>query len=312
MVDITRHPREVVSPGIDFQWSKKLWVHNVFRVYEMLFGRRAGVRPDHAAGTNGEQYSYSWENLLAVYENIIRNLFILPKFRIVYVPQLQLAGMVRMGVSPFRFAIALDTSALSTEVNNTGQSWSHTQTGSNLILFAYDVAESTTTDPYSNMTYNSVAMTVGNSKASANRFCKAWYLTGAATGAHTIQPTLTSQFNQGASASYTGVNQSTVDNTSTASGTTANPVFTITPVAANCWTISGYVSDVTAGTAGTGTTTRQSGGAPMAIGDSNAPVTGGSLYTMNWTSNGNWGGVMISFAPVAATVNSGFFFFALR
>lgn len=313
MVDITRHPREIVTLGIDFEWSAKSWTHNIFRVYELIFGRRAGIRIEGVSDSEGFVYSYSWENLFAVYESLVRSLFTLPKFSIVYLPQLQLAGLTRDNVTPFRFAIAFDTSALSTETNNTGQSWSHTCTGSNLILSAFDTAESTTTDPYTNMTYNSVAMTVGNSKASTNRFLKAWYLISPATGANTVQPTLSSQFNQGASSSFTGVKQSTIDNTASASGITgSSPTFTIVPNTAGntCWVTNAFTDDNGSTFTLSGGTKRQQGSAPMALGDSAGTVSSAGV-TLTWTvsPSGNWAGVIMSMAPVATvTVNAGFFF----
>src|SRR5205085_12355012 len=42
MAVVTGAPRYVT----DVEWSSKSWTHNVFRLYELSFGRRWGIRPE--------------------------------------------------------------------------------------------------------------------------------------------------------------------------------------------------------------------------------------------------------------------------
>ncbi|MDE2020949.1 MAG: hypothetical protein KGJ13_11485, partial [Patescibacteria group bacterium] len=64
---ITNHPRELVTP----EWSKKSWTHNVFRAYELIFGRRAGIRAEISSffhkGTF-RQVSHTFEGQCALIE----------------------------------------------------------------------------------------------------------------------------------------------------------------------------------------------------------------------------------------------------
>lgn len=308
LATITRRNRYKV----DIQWSEHSYIYNLFRIYELIFWRREGIRPEMSAcvyeddhGVSKTLYSFhSWEAVCVHLEQTVRSFFKIPKFKFVkiYIPQFAPIG-VPFSKTPYLFAIAFDVSDISTESSNLGQSWVHTITGSNPILTVWDIAESSTTDPYSGMTFNSVNMTVANSKASTNRFCKAWYLTAPATGAaHGIVPALSpTQTNQGASISYSGASQGTIDGTAVNSAAaTANPSFTITPTVSNCWVASGYVADAGTPSGGTGTTSRRVGSAPMAVGDSNGTVSGST--TMNWTNtSSNWGGVIMSIAPFGTT-----------
>lgn len=311
---LTQHNRQKIVAGVDFEWSTS-WTYNLFRVYELIFWRREGIRAEMSATKNGVMTFHSWEAGLVYFETVIRA-FRLPKIVKVYVPVLAPIGFPTLPVLPqfaYKFAIALDTSAKSTESNNTGQSWTHTCTGSNGALHVGDTLESTTSDQYTNMTYNSVAMTASTSKASSNRFGKMWYKNGPPTGsAFTIQPTNTSQFNQGGSISFSGVNQTGIDNTATASGTSTTPSVSITPNTAGntCWVIAFLVGDAGSTFTASNLTNRQSGTAPFVIADSNGTVSSSGV-TVGWTvnSSGNWAEIAVSVAPVASTVNSNFLAF---
>lgn len=308
--------REKITLHESFEWAPSL-VYNLFRVYELMFGRRSGVRPEMSSMPDGQggniQAFHSWEAVLVHLELSFRALFTF-KIRLpykVWVPILKTPQGMPVFASPYLFAIAWDSSVNAAETNNAGQPWSHTCTGSNMILTVGNVGEASTTDPFTGTTYNGVAMTVGNGigggVSSVSRYYKMYYLTHPNAGAsHTIQPAVSpSQYNQGASTSFSGASQSAIDNTATAQNTGSNPATSITPVAANCWLVNYLGGDSGSWTsaAGAGTTERTNGSAPFAMGDSNGTVTGGSSHTMNWTvAANNWGSVIMSIAPSDTTI----------
>lgn len=205
-------------------------------------------------------------------------------------------------------AIAIDASTDSGGSVGTSITWSHTCTGSNLILWV-GITENTS-DTDTGITYNSVAMTLVDKIAvPSERWVYLYYLLNPATGAHSITANNSvSTFMRGFGVSYTGVRQSGVpDAKNTNSASSVSSLTTsVTTVADNCWTILvGKNSTADAVTAGTGshlikTSTSQG----IAIFDSNADITPAGSKSMQVLTSGtqNIGVVMASFAPaVAAT-----------
>jgi len=91
MATITRHPRyhpEEHELDHKTHWSSKVWVSNLFRAYEYLFGRGYGVRPEASTQVikkDGKLYVtrhfFTLEALLAHVEVTIRGYFSLfPSF----------------------------------------------------------------------------------------------------------------------------------------------------------------------------------------------------------------------------------------
>lgn len=326
MVDITRHPREVITPT----WSAKSWTHNVFRVYEYWFGRRAGIRISIAASSDGTQIAYSFEAQCALLETWVRNLRYWRSglsFKIVVIPQLQLAGMGQAGILPYRFAIAFDTAVLgSNGGGTTTASWSHTCTGSNLLLITASNGNSSSTQDIISYTYNSVGLTIagtGIRTGGTTSFLTMWGLINPTTGANTVVVTFPSgqAFNSQASFSYTGVKQSGFPDsyhTTTTAGSGTTDSGSTTTVANNCWLV-GLFSDTTGrtDTASTNTTQRITrNGEGYFIGDTNAAQTPAGSYSLNITISASVTGrtnIVLSIAPFGAvTLNNGFFFTATR
>lgn len=311
---ITGKPRQVIQ----LEWADSpSFSYNTFRAYEYIFGRREGIRFEMSSNSFGVVQFHTWESAIVWMESKIRQ-FKLPVFSIkkVYLPQLSFIGVqdaLPNKTAPYVFAIALDTSAVGTETNNTGQSWTHVCTGTNRMLIVGNVAEGQNTDPYSNMTYNSVAMTAIPGQASTGRYIKMWSQGNPSSGsAFTIQPTLTSQFNQGASISYSGC-AATTDGDNRASGTSAVSVsVTVTPNTAgnNDWVT--WFAQAVGGNFSVSTgIVRQTGGAPMAMGDSNATVSSaGYTQTVTFTSSAQFAIIGVAITPfTTVTVNANFLTF---
>lgn len=250
LASITRHPRYIQ----ELKWSP-IWVENVFRVWERVFGRRYGkngvgdtIRAEYATRVFGKsihRYFYTWESLLIFIECEIRGFFKKPKFAFRFVPVLQPAGFGQP-IPIFSFAIAHDADAASADATASPYTWSHTCASSAFLAVgtaAFVTAASPVTTP---ITYNSVSMTEAKvstiAGATDNYESSVWFLGNPSSGANTVSVTTT---NLGAatghaasvSVSYTGAQTgSTADATGGTTGTTTGAkTFTVTVVAANSW-----------------------------------------------------------------------------
>src|SRR5437016_3064177 len=122
-------------------------------------------------------------------------------------------------------AIARDNNSLGA-FSASPLTFSHTCTGSNLILFVY-VWKNATTDLINTVTYNGVTMTAVNAGVTdgASDYGKMYYLLNPATGAHNVVVTVSSGSVAAYAASYTGVSQVAPEANSTNS---ANPGTSLT------------------------------------------------------------------------------------
>lgn len=206
-------------------------------------------------------------------------------------------------------AIALDSVTTVQTSGSSSLTFSHTCTGSNLILFVISTANGSQTT--TGVTYNGVALTkIGERTDSNGPTQYLWYLINPSTGANNVVITNSGSATAGSAASYTGVAQSSpIDaNTTTAETNTTSFATSITTVADNCWIIctSRTGSGLTL-TAGANTAVRSQpeqiffGGA--AFWDSNSAQTPPGSKTVTVTcSNQFFGGAVIaSFKPASAS-----------
>jgi len=195
--------------------------------------------------------------------------------------------------------IARDTSVNGGLVNpGTSLTWSHTCTGSNLILFASAFGDFS--DVITGATYAGVSMTlVGKVKGGNDRWCYLFVLVGPSSGANNVVVSASSSVAiDGQSASYTGALQSgQPDSSNTKGQNTTSFTISTTVVASNCWLI-GAFRDGSA-TAGAGANQLQ-GSNGLFTADSNGTVpTGSQSMTYTNGSGADFGGVLASFAPAA-------------
>ncbi|MES2006896.1 MAG: hypothetical protein V4436_02175 [Patescibacteria group bacterium] len=283
----------------------------MFRFFGMIVGERYGIRPSIASTTDGKQLAYTLEAQIALAEVWVRSLFGKYAFKVVLIPQLQLAGYAQGGILPYRFAIALDATS---GISNNNTPLAHTCTGSNLVLVALDVADDTG-DNLTGITYNSVSMSfVVKIQFPADRWQYKYILVNPSTGTHNISPSGTT-FNAMGGLSYTGAAQTGQPDSS---GATANVVpgtscvISTTVVATGCWQIFSVSGFGNAGTISVGTNRFPGNGSGVTGGDTNGTVgTGSQSVTVSGASNQN-AGTIVAIAPVAAVINSGFFFAAAR
>lgn len=322
---LTGHARYIP----DIVWSENLWTHNIFRLFEMIFGRKYGIRLEISLSFDGKvvrEYAHTFEGACALTEVAIRKKlqffkdFSFDKVR-VFVPQLQSnTGGFDLKMSPYLFAIAYDASSKTSGFSHSGSNptYSHTCTGSDRLLTVDAL------DQYSGVctgiTYNSVSLTSIGATSTANQNANSRYLIAPATGSNTVSVSYTTggQHMWSASKSYTGVDQtSPIDAYATKNTLTgATVVATVTVVAANCWVSAGCIignGSTSSPTITSDRTTRQSdsdGNHYMAAAsaDSNGTVSAGS-YSITFTESGASEGcaVIYSIAPmtsVSVTVNA--------
>lgn len=185
-------------------------------------------------------------------------------------------------------AIAFDASSDGGFVTGTSLTWSHTCTGSNLLLRVGTRGTSSSgAQNVTGVTYNSVALTkiaelTGD--GGSQRALALWELKGPATGANTVAVSGSpSDVLVGCAASYTGVG-ATFDASNTAGATSATSLaVTVTPVADSCWVQGIFGHNVSgAATAGTGTTSRVSDSSfGVALMDNNAAISPAAATTLN-------------------------------
>lgn len=310
---LTRHPRYFP----EFEWSDKLWTHNAFRLFGMIFGEYYGIRRSVYANSYGVEIAYTLEAQIALFEVYIRNRLkgLLP--RIVVIPQLQLAGLASNGRLPYRFAIAQDTSAQAKDNGGavTNVNYSHTVTGSNMLMAGHGglLDGSANNAQPSSWTYNAISFTGLQTAPGSNGTdqCLAYLavLVAPATGANTAQFTVTkvltaSKQLSGETISYSGCAQTGQPDASAqftnASYSAATIVVTNTVVASSCWLTGGFVDpDITS--AGTQTTQVNLTMFNARAADSNGTVgTGSQALTFNRSGTFPVGAAAMSIAPAAA------------
>ncbi len=292
----------------EFEWSKELWTHNIFRFFGMIFGEQYCVAPSTAIFTDGKQVAYSLEGQLALIEAVVRT--VLKRnfsYKLVLIPQLQLAGYSHGEVLPYRFAIAFDSDAGQGNNNNP---LSLTISGSDNLLYVWTLGD--LTDTLTDIQWNGGSMTfVQKIQYPADRWTYNYILETPTTGTHNVA-TIGNTFSAIAAISYTGCSQTgQPDGNNThallIAGTTNSITWTIT--ASNCWVV-GYNYGFGSNASTNIGSIRVSGASGATTIDSDGTVASGST-TLTFTSNigsQQCAGGGLSISPVAGTtVYNGFF-----
>ncbi len=206
-------------------------------------------------------------------------------------------------------AIAFDTFTSGTIVNpGTSQTFAHTCTGSNLILFVAIQNGGSHTNNITGVTYNSVALSkITSQDASAvsglNQQWDLWYLINPATGSNNVViSAANSAVINGIAISYTGAKQSGVPDAGPVTNilsTGANNTNTVTSIADNCWHLVVGGDSNGASTAGTNATLRGKAGSGDCIAyDNNGAITpaGSHSETINMSGSASIT-IGITFAP---------------
>lgn len=311
----------------EIEWSENSWTHNAFRTYEMLFGRRVGIRPEMTvqavSDENGLHVTYachSWEAVFALTETYIRETLASLKFQPIriYIPVLMTPQGFPMIASPYIFAIAHDVSANSgAQSNSSPWTYSHTCTGANLTFTAnFRWWSNGGTQSVSSIVYNSVALTLiatQDNESPTNYKSSAYYLANPSTGANTF--TLT--FSAG---TYGIVGTTSFSGTNTASAIGASTVaHNFTPVNSfsNSLTTTfnnSFVMDIfgtsggaLASLANSQTTNFANGVSPACAGSSRIQkvTAGAQAMAWSWTATDQYGQVIYEVREAVASGPAG-------
>lgn len=275
----------------DIKWSNgRLFVHDGFRVFELLFGRKYGIRRESTSivtedGCTVEYHTF--EAAAAGIEAGIRSWLkgITPRLVKIYIPVLKPIGFSapRLSGTPYLFAIAFDAFTDVQSATATSLTFAHTTSGSERGLVVPDAAAANTTG----ITYAAVAMTdVGTTMLDdASRKYYIFTLIAPATGANNVVISVdASILIRGWAISYTGVSQTTmVDAVNSGVGLTGTtPSITITSTVDDCWAVASTRN--ADGTFAAGTNYAPRGAATsLCTGDSNASVGVAGAKTVGGT-----------------------------
>lgn len=296
---VSRRPR--YFPNVT--WSSTSWTHNAFRAVELVFGRAYGIRPEVTSilfQGKTYQYAHSFEASCALAETGVRNTWrSLSEWKFVpvrvWIPILKTPEGIPFPASPYLFAIAFDATSSAAFVNSTSVTWSHTCTGSDLILFAGPY-QNNVTDTLTGVTYAAAAMTFVNvavATVPAQGHQYIYYKAAPATGANNIVATSSlSTAMAGISSSYSGVHQSSpIDSNNSNFTSPTTSISTTVTVVATSWILvigrsdNGGESNDTAGYS----TRLDSTATNTILFDSNALVaTGANVVTMGGASGNQW------------------------
>ena len=303
---LTGKKRYDVVAGNHFEWNPDSWTYNLFRAYESFFGRREGIRLEQISDWEGNVYSFTLENYLATVEGAVRAWCSRRlAFKVVLVPQLQLAGFQRQyGISPYMFAVAYDTSQMPTDGTATSPyTYAHTVTGSNAVLFSGN--EQIALDTISSVTYNASAMTsVVNATDTSVRNHLFFHGTPA-TGANNVVVTFTTSISYAGAASYSGCS-STIGNVGSSLGDgTSALALSLTSTADNSWMVVFELSGNRRASAGADTTQRAVFGDTYGEGwyDSGGAITPAGSRTLNISYDGTESNAVMAGAIIAPAVS---------
>lgn len=303
---ITQQPRYL--PKIE--WSNDSWTHNAFRAWELLFGRRVGVRAEmstasfYKEGRLHHLYSFhTVEAAIAHFESVIRNGFekLIPDR--VYFPQLVSAGGIPVP-SHFGILMAVAYDAVSSSAAaSTTLTTTHTCTGSDRYLTAGGSGRET----ISAASYNSVSMSSLGTPAFNSPVRAALYgLLGPASGGNTLSMTFGGTYNVLGGISFTGAGSVSgyASNTGSGTSTSLNVTSTGTSLVVDCMD---HGDDGNPTATGVGQTARYATNNADAGGGSTK--VGASPTAMSWSRGVSsvWATVGVSVdIAVAATANPAF------
>ncbi len=318
MAVITRHPRYI--PKIE--WSGgKLVTHDVFRLYELLFGRRFGIRIESSVepvlvdGKVVDKHNfYTVEAFLVFWECAIRDYLknLEFGFEFVRLPSFQLAGLMGQEEDGIRIPIFVLAIA-NTGTENTGFTASGTTCSRNIstsgsdravigAVWTWNAAQTYTTTTYAGVTMSELGTRAGDFGDIRLVGCH-----DATTGSNAmISNTSGSMQHFTTAAAYSGVASGSAAAAfpdTAASGTTTSTTVTgtMTTSVANSWVFLHGRTPSRAMTAGANTyarATNTTSGDAVKLFDSNADRASGSnslIYTWSPSQTTYW--VMNSMAP---------------
>lgn len=205
-------------------------------------------------------------------------------------------------------AIAFDAHTTFKETTGTSLTFSHTCTGSNLVLWVNVLIQSGT-DLVTGVTYNGVAMTrAGTPAVQGTQTDYGYYLYNPATGSNSVVVSTSSSVQIDAhSTSFTGVDSGHTPAYNTGGGASGTQLsVSVTTTVDNSWLVGGSRNNFGPTSGGTNTTWRETA-TSFGMSDSNGALSPAGSYSQTWiwgTNAANLGWVADIAPPVAATVSA--------
>lgn len=209
-------------------------------------------------------------------------------------------------------AIAYDSQSHSVVNPGSSLTFSHTCTGSNLLLVV-SVIQNSGSDTVTGVTYNSVSMTRVDIADTTGAPFYLYYLNAPATGTHNVVVSSSTGANllAATSVSYTGCDQTSSVINAHGVQTTPRPAtsgaVSLTSSVDNCWMVAGYSANINSTyVAGANTTLRTATGQEyIGICDSNAVISPAGALTLNttWTGSNNWAMLGAMIKPATPTTS---------
>lgn len=186
----------------------------------------------------------------------------------------------------------------------TSLTWSHTCTGTDRGLIV-EVFVQNASNTITGITYASVSMTLVDvqRKNANNEYCMLYRLANPASGANNVVVSASSSFFQARSVSYTGVHQTTMQDTSAKNTGAGVSTLSVTPTSTvdGCWAVTVARNDTGAVTDGTNYVGLHD--ASLEIGDSNGSL--GTAGSKTITINGPSGGMCMVTCVIAPASGGG-------
>lgn len=304
---------------VEIEWSKESLSHNIFRVFELLAGRKYGIRCEvsFSADENFQFVEYhTFEAMCGFFEQRIRQFLkgITPKIVKVYIPVFAYAGVPKSTQKPaYLFAIAFDATNADSDPGNGTASASFTVSGSERGMVAYGANGP---GAINTAEWNSTESLTEEIRTFNNPYGYMWWLIAPSTGAHAL--TMTGNGTKAiAGASYTGLNQTAfVDATNTAtqsSDPNTGDTLSLTVVASDCWIVAGHMNTQNRSPSISSYSSRSGAsadGAEAYIFDSNGTVsTGSNNIVYSWSNSSGNKMMVMSIKPPTPIANSSFLMF---
>lgn len=301
---------------VDIEWSDKSVVHNLFRVHEMLFWRKWGIRIENSFSAEVDEdgiytsthHFYTLEAGLAFIESRIRES--VPKLVVkrVLVPSFAGAPMLSPTGNPYLFAIAFDSASSTSAGSGTSLSVTQTCTGSDLVLFAFSWGNNTGLSLATS--YNGTGMTTIDNQSVNFNTSRSNILVAPSTGANTLAVNTTNSFGlRLLGSSYTGCAQTGQPDGHSQSNTNNGSPFSMTvgdgaTTAAGCWGVAACVAfGASSNAIQSPGVARSTTATTCIVGDTNGPVTAGGDASITFnvgSGNANCFAAGVGLAPVPA------------
>lgn len=332
---LTQKRRRIVRPVVDFEWKNQGLVGSFFRLWEIVFGRKDGIRLESSGMvidgvlvnkffTIESYLSYCEFTLRDLIKKSIGDIFQIPFFlkELALVPKIVSSSGEAMATYPYMFAIAIESNdtvyhASANASSSITQSLTIGSGSNEYILGFYEIDVVTTATTLSTSTWNAVSMSqlVKVDPITLQHGNYIFGLVNPTTGTNNMVGTADGTCQFGIRLAYvnlTGAAQTgQPDSTGVNSGTGAATTLTvsITTVADNT---AAFIQNACGTTASGGTNETtvivDAGNGRVLAKSATFPLTPAGLYSMtsNFTTNvGNiFTGTACSIAPVGGAVTT--------